>query len=181
MTDIVWTNEKRKLSQLIAWGRNPRKINREQSTRLQESLEEFGQVEPICIGPNNELYNGHQRLKSWREKYGDIEIDVRVASRPLTEKEREKITVFLHKGATGEWDFDALANDFDAVELLEWGFSKKELGAIDFVLPDQSPQREPELKAECLIEIYCSKRDLESFQKTLAEWSNCEGVTVNIS
>jgi hypothetical protein len=87
---------------------------------LQESLAEFGQVEPVCIGPGNELYNGHQRLKSWAAKYGDIEIDVRVSSRALTEKEREKLTVFLHEGAVGEWDFDALANEFELPELIEW-------------------------------------------------------------
>jgi hypothetical protein len=100
VSDIIWTNEKRKLSDLIPWPRNPRQIRKEQVDRLQESLEVFGQVEPVCIGPGNELYNGHQRLKSWAAKFGDIEIDVRVSSRALTEKEREKLTVFLHKGAS---------------------------------------------------------------------------------
>lgn len=129
---IEWVNEKRKLSDLIPWGRNPRQIKAKQVERLQESLAEFGQVEPICIGPDNELYNGHQRLKSWRQRFGDIEVDVRVSSRPLTEKEREKLTVFLHKGAAGEWDFDTLANNFDLDELVEWGFDEEELTGVDF-------------------------------------------------
>jgi hypothetical protein len=127
---ITWTNEKRRLSQLIPWPRNPRQIKGAEVARLQESLKEFGQVEPVAVGPGNELYNGHQRLKSWAAKYGDIEIDVRVSSRPLTEKEREKLTVFLHKGAAGEWDFEMLANEFEVPELLEWGFEAKELGFI---------------------------------------------------
>ena len=129
---ITWTNETRRLSELQPWPRNPRQIKDKQVTRLQESLSEFGQVEPICIGPGNELYNGHQRLKSWDAKFGDIEIDVRVSSRELTEKEREKLTVFLHKGAAGEWDFDTLANEFEVDELVEWGFSEKELTGLDF-------------------------------------------------
>ncbi|MFA6271039.1 MAG: ParB/RepB/Spo0J family partition protein [Candidatus Paceibacterota bacterium] len=130
---ITWTNEKRRLSELQPWPRNPRQIKDKQVTRLQESLSEFGQVEPVCIGPGNELYNGHQRLKSWDAKFGDIEIDVRVSSRPLTEKEREKLTVFLHKGAAGEFNFDTLANEFELDELVEWGFEPGELGisAID--------------------------------------------------
>jgi hypothetical protein len=37
------------------------------------------------------------------------------------------LTIFLHKGAAGEWDFDTLANEFDLDDLLEWGFDKKEL------------------------------------------------------
>lgn len=127
MTEITWSNEKRKLSELIPWPRNPRQIRSAEVKRLQESLQEFGQVEPVCIGPGNVLYNGHQRLKSWLVKFGDIEIDVRVSSRALTEKEREKLTVFLHKGAAGEWDWDTLANEFEWDDLLEWGFDEKEL------------------------------------------------------
>jgi DNA modification methylase len=84
-------------------------------------------VETIAIGPGNEVYNGHQRLNVWASEFGDIEVDVRVASRALSEKEREKLTVFLHKGAAGEWDFDKLANEFELDDLLEWGWTEKEL------------------------------------------------------
>lgn len=128
MDRITWTNEKRRLSSLIPWERNPRQIREDQAKRLQDSLEEFGQVEPICVGPDNELYNGHQRLAVWLARYGDIEVDVRVSSRKMSEKEREKLTIFLHKGATGQWDFDTLANEFEVTELLEWGFEAGELG-----------------------------------------------------
>ena len=133
---ITWTNEKRRLGDLIPWERNPRQINREQAERLAESFDEFGQVETIAVSPTNDIYNGHQRLKVLMAKHGaDYEVDVRVASRALTEKEREKLTVYLHKGAAGDWDFDVLANEFDLGELLDWGFSEKELGIhpdIDF-------------------------------------------------
>lgn len=128
MTAPTWSNARRKLSALIPWPRNPRQIKGESVRRLQESFEEFGQPEVIAIGPANEVYNGHQRLKSWAAKFGDIEVDVRVASRPLTEKEREQLTVLLHRGAVGEWNFEMLANEFDAGELLEWGFTEMELG-----------------------------------------------------
>lgn len=130
MTNITWTDDKRKLSQLIPWKRNPRQIKGANVKRLQESFEEFGQPEPVIIGPNNELYNGHQRLKSWLSRFGDVEVAVRVASRALTEKEREKLTVYLHKGATGEFDYDILANEFEIDELLEWGFDAWELGGV---------------------------------------------------
>src|SRR5512139_4143682 len=130
MTDkITWTNERRKLSDLIPWPRNPRQIKTDQAKRLVESFDEFGQVETIAIGPGNEVYNGHQRLNVLAQKYGkDYEVEVRVSSRLLSEKEREKLTIFLHKGAAGDWDFDALANEFELDDLLEWGFRQYELG-----------------------------------------------------
>jgi DNA modification methylase len=140
MTDIVWHDERRKLSELIPWPRNPRQINTDQGKRLAQSFDEFAQVETIAIGPGNEVYNGHQRLNVWASKFGDIEVDVRVASRALTEKEREKLTIFLHKGAAGEWDFDKLANEFELGDLLEWGFDKKELD-IDLWMPE--PPEDP--------------------------------------
>ena len=125
---ITWTNERRRLSDLIPWPRNPRQIKTDQAKRLVQSFDEFGQVEPIAVGPGNEVYNGHQRLNVLAAKHGkNYEVEVRVASRELTEKEREKLTVFLHKGAAGEWNFDTLANEFELDELLEWGFDKKEL------------------------------------------------------
>ena len=124
---ITWSNQRRKLSELVPWERNPRQITDKQAERLVESFEQFGQVEIIAIGPENQIYNGHQRLKVLNEKYGaDYEVDVRVASRALTEKEREKLTVYLHKGAAGDWDYDLLANEFELDDLLDWGFEEKD-------------------------------------------------------
>jgi DNA modification methylase len=121
---MFWTNEKRKLSDLKPWERNPRQIKDKQAKLLAESFSDFGQVETIAISANGDIYNGHQRLSVLAGKYGmDYEIDVRVSSRDLTEKERERLTVYLHRGATGEWDYAELAN-WDMSELLTWGFEE---------------------------------------------------------
>jgi len=144
---ITWTNTKRKLSDLIPWERNPRQTKRDQARRLVESLEQFGQIHPIAITPDNMIIDGHQREKVWSaaDKYGpDLEVDVRVASRALTEKEREKLTIFLHKGAAGEFDFDILANEFEVGDLLDWGFDEKELGLDGFSIPEDE-EAEPEV------------------------------------
>jgi len=125
---MEWTNVFRKLSDLQPWERNPRQINEKQAERLKESFEDFGQVETIAIGPESEVYNGHQRLNVLMAQHGgDYEIECRQSDRALSEKEREKLTVFLHKGAAGEWDWDVLANEFDLDDLLDWGFSEREL------------------------------------------------------
>ena len=152
MTDITWTNERRKLKDLRPWERNPRQITKTQAQRLVESFDEFGQVETIAIGPNNEVYNGHQRLNVLMDKHGkDYELEVRVSSQALTEKQREKLTVYLHKGAAGEWDFDTLS-EFDLDDLLEWGFDKGELD-LDLWASDAPEDVEPQIdKAEELRE-----------------------------
>ena len=145
MADITWANETRRLSELIPWPRNPRQIREHQARRLQESLDDFGQVEIIAIGPGNQVYNGHQRLNVWAEQHGpDFEVAVRVSSRELSEKERERLTVLLHKGAAGEWDFDILANEFELDELLEWGFTEHDLELAAVMVPDFEPVDESE-------------------------------------
>lgn len=131
MKQITWTNEKRTLRQLTPWDHNPRYIKDAQAERLLDSFNEFGQVLPICIGPTNEIYDGHQRKSviGAADEYGlDYEIDVRVASRALTDRERQKLTVYLHKGAAGDWDWEELANSFDFDDLTAWGFAPYELG-----------------------------------------------------
>jgi DNA modification methylase len=127
---ITWTNDRRKLRDLVPWDHNPREINKREAERLGDSLAEFGQPQTLAIGPDNEIYDGHQRRYVWASltQYGpDYEVDVRVSSRPLTEKERQKLVIYLHKGTVGQWDWDELADTFDVPDLLEWGFDESEL------------------------------------------------------
>lgn len=132
---ITWTNERRKLRDLIPWEHNPRVIKQKQAERLLDSFSKFGQVLPICIGPNGEIYDGHQRRSviGAADDFGlDYEVDVRVASRELTERERQQLTVYLHRGATGDFDMDLLADTFELDDLLAWGFEEGELLGFDF-------------------------------------------------
>lgn len=127
---ITWTNEKRTLRSLTPWEHNPRYIKDAQAERLLESFNEFGQVLPICIDSKGNILDGHQRRSviGAADEYGlDYEIDVRVASRELSERERQKLTVYLHQGATGNFDFDTLANTFDFSDLVLWGFDESQL------------------------------------------------------
>lgn len=130
---ITWTNERRKLSDLIPWERNPRTINNAQAERLVDSVETFGQVETLAIDCRNNILNGHQRASVLAGQHGmDYEVDVRVANRVLTERERQQLTVYLHRGTTGAWDFEELANSFEFDDLVTWGFSEEELLGLDF-------------------------------------------------
>ena len=82
-----------------------------------------------------QLIAGHQRIKIMQLiGQGDELIDVRVPDRQLTKKDAEEYLIRSNKN-TGSWDWDILANIFDSDDLLEWGFTKLELGIddIDYV------------------------------------------------
>jgi len=127
---ITWTTVKRKISELLPWDRNPRILTKEQQANLEESLSKFGIVEPPAINTDNTIIGGHQRSKvlGLMKEYGDdAEIDVRIPSRTLTEREVEELNVRLNKN-TGGFDYTALQNDFDLGDLMAWGFKPFELG-----------------------------------------------------
>lgn len=175
MTAITWSNEKRKLSDLIPWEINPATIDRDEAKRLEESLAEFGQVETIAISPTNEIYDGHQRQTVWSAsaKFGrDYVVDVRVSSRPLTERERKKLVIYLRKGAVGHFDFDVLANNFEIDDLLEWGFKEYELGIVgDTIDPNSEWQGMPEFHQDDLAPMksitvhFASQKAIDDFSK----------------
>lgn len=139
--DITWTNERRKLSDLRPQEDNPRQIKKAQAKRLVKSFDEFSQVGLIAINPDGTILNGHQRYYVLQAAYPDngYEVDVRVASRSLSRREWQKLTVYLHEGATGEWNFDGLA-EWDGVgvaDLVEWGFDEGAL--IGTIFNDGDP------------------------------------------
>ena len=122
-----WTPVTVSLGALKPWAANPRLSTKAQAKRILASFAKFGQVLPVAIGPDNEVYDGHQRLSALLTVHGaDYEIDARRSSRPLTDDERRALVVTLHAGAVGAWNWDDLAG-WDAATLGEWGMDAQAL------------------------------------------------------
>lgn len=122
--DITWRNVSVKLKELKPWSHNPRSHTKKQAERLLHSWQKFGQVQTIVVGPDFEVYDGHQRLSVLLTVYGpDYEIDARQSSRSLDEEERRVLCLLLHSGAVGIWDWKNL-RQWNIEELREWGFDK---------------------------------------------------------
>lgn len=125
---LSWSTEQRKVSDLIPYEKNPRKLTDAQCAQLTQSLERFGLVEIPAIDTDNVIIAGHQRLKVMSLLgRGEEIIDVRVPNRKLTPSEFDEYLIRSNKN-TGEWDFDMLGNEFDVGLLKDWGFSDVELG-----------------------------------------------------
>lgn len=128
MDKLQWTTEKRLVKDLKLWGKNPRKITREQAERLYESLNKFNLVEIPAIDTDNTIIAGHQRITILLALgRGEESIDVRVPNRKLTDDEFQEYNLRSNKN-TGEWDYELLAN-FDEAMLLAVGF-KDEMDLI---------------------------------------------------
>ena len=58
---LVWHTEKRKISDLLPYEKNPRKITEKQQQELTHSLKKFNIVEIPAIDTDNTICAGHQR------------------------------------------------------------------------------------------------------------------------
>jgi hypothetical protein len=150
---ITWTDCKLRLGDLSEWDDNPAEITKDAGARLAESLGEFGQIQTLAIDPERRLVDGHQRRGVWIDKYGaDYVVDCRMASRMLTQKERQKIAVLLRSGTTGRYNWDKLAAwegddlqawGMDATTLQEW---KTDVAALGNFLGSEIAEDMPEFK-----------------------------------
>ena len=126
---IKWAIETRKLNELKAYDKNPRRITEKGLGDLIKSLELFGLAEPIVINRDDTIIGGHARAQALRRINGPkAKVEVYVPDRLLDVKEVEELCVRLNKNIAGAFDFDMLANEYDSRDLVAWGFSEEELG-----------------------------------------------------
>lgn len=112
MSDITWTTERIKVSDLKPYERNPRRITKDKYEKLVQSIQRLGYMTPIIAQPDGRIIGGHARKKALQE-LKIKEIDVRIPSRELTEEEYKE-ALLRDNISNGEWDFDILSADFDS-------------------------------------------------------------------
>ena len=102
---------------------NPRLIKDDKFKKLVQSIKDFPEmldIRPIVVNADMIILGGNMRYKACVEA-GLKEIPVIVADKLTEEQQRE----FLIKDNTsgGEWDWEMLANEWDAEQLEDWGLT----------------------------------------------------------
>jgi hypothetical protein len=140
---IVWSEQKRKLSELKPFEDNPRKITEADLEKLVNKIKTSGYHQRIRITHDNRIIGGHQRLKALK-KCGYKEVAVLVPDEELTDEEyrREVIQDNLQDGS---WDIEALAK-WDIGQLNDWGLDTGSLGMGE--LPDVASENNYTTKVE---------------------------------
>ncbi len=153
-----------------------------QRDAVQASLRELGWIGVVVENKTTgRLLDGHERV--WQalknnESVPYVEVELSEA------EERLALAVFDPIGAMAETDsaiLDALLRDVNTGEEALQGLLAELAEDAGITVPEPKAQQEPQMKAECFVEIYCSSDDLADFQRILDEWSNRPTVTVNIS
>ena len=113
--------DKVKIHEVKTNPKNPRIIKDDKFRKLVKSIQEFPQMlelRPIVVDENNIVLGGNMRLKACKEA-GLKEVYI-VRAEGLTELQKDEFIVKDNVGF-GEWDWDELANTFEAEQLEDWG------------------------------------------------------------
>jgi hypothetical protein len=100
---------------------NPRLIKNDKFKKLVNSIQEFPEMlnlRPIVVDENMIVLGGNMRLKASKDA-GLKEVWIEVAE-GLSDKQKKEFIVKDNIGF-GEWEWDILANEWDSVQLAEWG------------------------------------------------------------
>ena len=150
--------EYRKLSELKELPGNPRTIKKEQFEKLKKSIQDnqdYFEARPLILSDRTGelvILAGNQRYKA-AKAIGLQQVPTVLLS-GLTE-EREKEIIIRDNVENGEWDFDELANAWNAADLLDWGVELPGVENTTEIIEDEPPEVEPEKPAKSKLgEIY---------------------------
>ena len=100
---------------------NPRIIKDVKFKKLVQSIKDFPEMldlRPIVVDANMIVLGGNMRLKACKEA-GLKEVPVLIADK-LTDEQQKEFIIKDNVGF-GEWDWDVLANEWEAQDLEDWG------------------------------------------------------------
>jgi DNA modification methylase len=123
---------------------NPRIIKDDKFKKLVQSIKdlpEMAEVRPIVVNTDMVVLCGNMRLKAMREA-GWKEVPIEVVD---WDEDKQRQFIIKDNVSGGEWDWDMLANEWDADELNEWGLDLPEFEQVqeleaeedDFEMPDE--------------------------------------------
>ena len=129
---------------------NPRLVNTAKFEKLKQSIQDFPQMlelRPIVINEDGIILGGNMRYKALVE-LGYKEVPVIVAEHITKEQENE----FIIKDnlGFGDWDWDILANEWDSVELEDWGLDVW-LNEDDIYNNQEEEEPQPKDKIVCAL------------------------------
>ena len=137
--------KKVKLSEIKNNPNNPRILKDDKFAKLVKSIKEFPkmlEIRPIVVNSDMIVLGGNMRLKACKEA-GLKEVPIVLAD-DLTDEEQKQFIIKDNVGF-GEWDWEMLANEWEADLLEEWGLDVPDFSITeeptaeedDYEMPDE--------------------------------------------
>jgi site-specific DNA-methyltransferase (adenine-specific) len=143
-----------KLSEVKANPNNPRVIRDEKFAKLKRSIIDFPEMlekRPLVCYTEGEKYivlGGNMRLKALSD-IGAKEIPIILADE-WSEEQRAQFLIKDNVGF-GEWDWNTLANEWDADKLTEWGLDLPPMDANELEAEEDNYEMPDELQTDIVL------------------------------
>lgn len=127
-----------KISKVKSNPNNPRLIKDDKFFKLVKSIKEFPEMlklRPIVVNDDLIVLGGNMRLKACKDA-GLKEVSIIKASELTVKKQREFI--IKDNVGFGEWDWDLIANEWDAEQLDDWGLDMP----VDFNVVEEEAEED---------------------------------------
>lgn len=123
-----WHLETRDIDDLSKHSKNPRCLSKEDAKHLKISIDKFGLIDKPIINLDGRIIGGHQRIEILKTM-GFSEVECSVCDEQLSDAEVDELNIRLNKN-TGDFDYEILANEWEASDLFNWGFTQEDLGIV---------------------------------------------------
>ena len=110
-----------KISEVKANPNNPRICRNDKFLKLVESIKSFPEMlklRPIVVNDDMIVLGGNQRLSACKE--AGLKMVPIIKASELTDDQQKEFMI-RDNASSGSWDFEALANEWDASMLNDWG------------------------------------------------------------
>ena len=144
-----------KISEIKNNPNNPRLIKNDKFKKLVKSIQEFPEMldtREIVVNKDYIILGGNMRFKAAKEA-GLKEVPVKIVD---WDEDKQRQFIIKDNVSGGEWDWDILANEWDAEELDEWGLDTPDDWGADEadIVEDEAPEVSDEPPKSKLGEIY---------------------------
>jgi ParB-like chromosome segregation protein Spo0J len=171
-----------KLSDLKKNPNNPRLIKDDKFQKLVKSIENFPkmmELRPIIMNDQNIVLGGNMRLAALKELgYKEIPNEWVKKAKDLTPEQQNEFIV-KDNVSFGAWDWDILANEWDAKKLEEWGLDLPDF-STDEILEDEQKDLSSNIENLYRIEVICKDEEHQetTYNKLIEQGYECRLLTL---
>jgi len=166
-----------KISEVKSNPNNPRIIKDDKFQKLVKSIKEFPEmlnIRPIVVNSDMVVLGGNMRLKACKEA-GLKEVAI-IKAEDLTEEQQKQFIIKDNVGF-GEWDWEDLANNWDAEQLTDWGLDIPDFKHIE---SEEREDLSDKIRSEFRIEVICKDEteQEQTYNKLIEQNYECRLLTL---
>lgn len=122
---INWHLEVLPIKKLKEHPKNPRQISKDQFYHLKNLITKFGLIDKPIVNKDWTIIGGHQRIKVLKKMKAKT-VECWIPDVQLEDEDLDHLCIGLNLNQ-GKFDYDILANEWEPLDLLKWGFTEEQL------------------------------------------------------